>query len=106
MKIDITKKYCTKHAKWPVTIVSTDGPYPRFPVVGYAYPMSNPLLCHWSEVGGYPANSNMDLIEVLEPREWTLSVKPGTLKVSEIYEDDGPLDLHGWERVRVREIID
>jgi hypothetical protein len=106
MKIDITKKYRTKDAKLPVTIVSTDGPYPGFPVVGYIHPTGNPWLNHWSEAGGYPANTNMDLIEVREPREWTLSVKPGTLKVSEIYEDDGPLDLHGWERVRVREIID
>jgi hypothetical protein len=106
MKIDITKKYRTKDAKWPVTIISTDGPYPGFPVVGYAHATSNPLLCHWSQVGGYPANTNLDLIEICEPREWTLSVKPGTLTVYECHDDAGRLDFHGRERVRVREVID
>jgi hypothetical protein len=99
MKIDITKKYRTICAKWPVTIVSTDGPYPGFPVVGYIDATSNPLLWHWSEVGGYPANTSLDLIEVREPREWDMWVSP---KGDVLHNSD--MLMH--ESIRVREIID
>jgi hypothetical protein len=99
MKIDITKKYRTKDAKLPVTIVSTDGPYPGFPVVGYIHPTGNPWLNHWSEAGGYPANTNMDLIEVREPREWDMWVSP---KGDFLHNSD--MLMH--ESIRVREIID
>ena len=109
MKIDITKKYRTRDAKWPVTIVSTGGPYSGFPVVGYTHATSIPLLCHWSEVGGYPANTNLDLIEVREPREWTAvvalegSLMPtGTLTHYDPEDDCAP----HYEVIRVREIID
>ena len=103
MKIDINKKYRTVFAKWPVTIVSTEGPYPGFPVVGYTHSPATdvPLLCHWSEVGGYPANTHLDLIEVREPREWTLV----RAAIAEVMADAGPAIATG-ERIRVREIID
>jgi hypothetical protein len=99
MKIDITKKYQTRCAKLPVTIVSTDGPYPGFPVVGYTYVKGTPLLCHWSEVGGYPASTKLDLIEVREPREWDMWVSP---KGDFLHNSD--MLMH--ESIRVREIID
>jgi len=106
MKIGINKKYRTASAKWPVTIVSTNGPYPGFPVVGYAHsPATNvPLLCHWSEVGGYPANTNLDLIEVREPREWTLRGHGLGFGVGVIH--DGPGIPADEPMIRVREIID
>ena len=101
MKIDITKKYRTASAKWPVTILSTDGPYPGFPVVGYAYSSGTPMLCHWSEVGGYPANTHLDLIEVREPREWEIRChEDGSIAVS-----IAGLAAPRGETLRVREII-
>ena len=109
MKIDINKKYRTKSDQWPVTIVSTDGPYPGFPVVGYAHHTGTPLLCHWSEDGKYPANTNVDLIEVREPREWKAVVVTGDPVLA-----DGSLANYAegdeedpkYEIIRVREIID
>ena len=102
MKIDINKKYRTTDAKWPVTIVSTDGPYAGFPIVGYVHSSGTPVLCHWSEVGGYPANTNLDLIEVREPREWEITCyEDGSICVN----IDGLAAPRG-EKIRVREIID
>jgi hypothetical protein len=104
MKIDITKKYCYRDGK-KAQILCVDADE-HGPVVSLD---ENHQMHRHREEGSYYCSlkqSSKDLIKVREPREWTLSVKPGTLKVSEIYEDDGPLDLHGWERVRVREIID
>jgi hypothetical protein len=117
MKIDINKKYRTVSAKWPVTIVSTEGPYPGFPVVGYAHsPSTNvPLLCHWSEVGGYPANTHLDLIEVREPREGFVSVVTEATfeRAYGLGDPVGTFVTHrpgdeedGFEVIRVREIID
>jgi hypothetical protein len=116
MKIDINKNYRTVSAKWPVTIVSTEGPYPGFPVVGYAHSPSTsvPLLCHWSEVGGYPANTHLDLIEVREPREWNVRVAlSGNNQYNQheliAEQRDGMIAPHEgcrWEVIRVREIID
>jgi hypothetical protein len=102
MKIDINKKYRTSDAKWPVTIVSVNGPYPGFPVVGYAHAKSNPLLCQWTEAGGYPGNTNLDLIEVREPREWEITCyDDGSMRVN-----IGGLASPRGETIRVREIID
>jgi len=102
MKIDINKKYRTSDAKWPVTIVSVNGPYPGFPVVGYAHSSSVPLLSHWTEDGGYPANTHLDLIEVREPREWEIRChEDGSIGVSV-----GGLAAPRGETIRVREILD
>ena len=110
MKIDINKKYRTRDAKWPVTIVSTIGPYARFPVVGYAHSTSVPLLCHWSEVGGYPANTNLDLIEVREPRDFWINIYPGRgtalHETLESAEDGKAGGFANVETIRVREILD
>jgi hypothetical protein len=104
MKIDINKKYRYRNGK-PARILCVDAPDQDDPVIS----MDEQSLINRHKPDGryyHDEISCLDLIEVREPREWVLSVKPGTLKVSEIYEDQGPLDLHGWERVRVREIID
>jgi hypothetical protein len=104
MKIDINKKYYYRNGE-PARIICVDAPGDQ-PVI--SLDGSGDTLKHKATGQFFLSNdeSSLDLIEVREPREWVLSVKPGTLKVSEIYEDEGPLDLHGWERVRVREIID
>ena len=108
MKIDITKKYRTNDAKWPVTIVSVNGPYPGFPVVGYAHSSSAPLLSHWAEDGGYPANTRLDLIEIREPREFRLWVNErGNTALPLRAGDKLPqrsIDA-GWSEIRVREIL-
>lgn len=117
MKIDINKKYRTRDAKWPVTIVSVDGPYPGFPVVGYTHPSSNPLLSHWSADGSYPANTCLDLIEVREPREYELVVSTPQNSRFKTGEIDGAatddlqrgirdVSANAWEIIRVREIIE
>jgi len=109
MKIDINKKYRTSDAKWPVTIVSVNGPYPGFPVVGYAHSSSVPLLSHWTEDGGYPANTHLNLIEVREPREFWINIYPGngtalhpTFESAEAGKNGGFASV---ETIRVREII-
>jgi hypothetical protein len=104
MKIDINKKYRYRNGE-SARILCVDAPGDQ-PVI--SLDGSGDTFAH-NAAGQfflYNEESSLDLIEVREPREWTLCVKLGTLKVSEIYEDQGPLDLHGWERVRVREIID
>lgn len=106
MKIDITKKYRTRDGREVKLLHRVPEGWPtEYPWHGIV----DGRRLTWTD-HGLPnlddSPNDEDLIEVREPREWVLSVKPGTLKVSEIYEDEGPLDLHGWERVRVREIID
>lgn len=109
MKIDINKKYRYRNGK-PARILCVDGPciYLGEPQPVMSMDADGEVNAHFPSGRFVSAvhDSDLDLIEVREPREWTVAVRPGTCKVCEIYEDKGPLDLHGWERVRVREIID
>jgi len=111
MKISADKKYRTFSEKYPVTIVSTDGPFPGFPVVGYVHSTrsTNPLLCHWSVDGGYPANNTLNLVETREPREFWVNVYPDSSGTPKIHPSKEAADTHASggriEVIRVREVL-
>ena len=109
MKIDPSKKYKTKEGREVVNLVRVPENYEAvYPWTGFV----EGEWQTWTDDGRYFAGGDadgdgeFDLIEVIEPREWTLDVRPGTREVCKIYQDGGPRETEGWERIRVREIID
>jgi hypothetical protein len=111
MKIDINKKYRTKEGDdvkflhrvpdgWPTQ-------YPWRGIIGDGNQMS------WTDDGRQNVNrspNDYDLIEVREPREWTLAVAQGNTAypdgtISESRTSRGEFSEF-WVPVRVREIID
>ena len=97
MKIDINKKYRTRDGR-EVIIHATDGPRFGLPVVASLATEDGWLPYQWPNDGRHPhGQTTDDLIEVREPREWTMYADK---------DQYSHLPFLGACRIRVREIID
>jgi len=105
MKIDPNKKYKTRDGQEVSLLHKAPDGWPN-PYVIRGLLNENPVS--WTDEGRFntASESHVDLIEVREPREWVMHVKPSSQKVAAIYEDQWEEASQPWERIRVREIIE
>lgn len=103
MKISKDRKYRTREGS-DVELLSTCG-RSEYPVVGYIDCQTVPDCWDWD--GRNYCASECDLVEVREPREWTIQVDadgkvyPHSMLVTGVHQINGPI-----ETVHVREVLE
>ena len=101
MKIDINKKYRYRNGV-PARALCIDAPTAD-PVISMT--PSGEIVTHRCDGRFYEINEDeCDLVEVREPREWTLSIHSDGIRVAQYCTQGG--NPKGCEVIRVREIID
>ena len=102
MKIDINKTYRYRNGE-PARILCQDAPGREDSVISLT---AGGWIHRHYKSGSYleGERNSLDLIEVREPREWTLSIHSDGIRVSQYCTQGG--NPKGCEVIRVREILD